>query len=89
METDRQSTLVEAIEEQLKMAHSQRGMDASDEDIKIMACCLEDMSACDVPKLFAKHIARIRFLLRGLLCLKGASIITKQKKRTVISLPQS
>jgi hypothetical protein len=53
-EADKHAVLVEAIEEQLKVAHSLRGMDANDEDIQIMACCLTEMSACNVPKLFAK-----------------------------------
>ena len=46
--------ITEAIEEQLRIAHIQQGMDADDRDLTQMAQCLGELSACDVPKLFSR-----------------------------------
>ena len=54
-ECSAKAPITEAIEEQLRNAHIQRGMDASDEVLKQMAQCLGELSACDVPKLFAER----------------------------------
>ena len=52
--SNEKASLVASLERQLRTAHIQQGMDASDKDIEEMAICLCELSACDVPELFTQ-----------------------------------